>query len=196
MQGSGLCDALGNSGASWLAIRDYIQTKDQAIFDDLISVEHVDGDQKLSRIRLARQAGGFAFDYWAHGGDLNDIESLVNCFDTILGQNELPRPRSSSEEGWSSEKQRDSRNSVVLQIQENAKRVSVSREPGAWTMPLQDRLNAITRWEAELEPSSIVDQLIEVHRRYQSALLRIERAREEMDIPLLEIREMRPNNLH
>lgn len=174
---------------NWMVIRNHVQINDRAIFDDLTSVEHIRDDQKLSRIRLARQAGGFAFDYWAHGGDLSDIESLINCFDTMLGKNKLPQQRSSPSKESQLEEARDSRESVVLQVLANARLVKETRNPGAWTMPLNDRLTTIKRWVAEVGPSLVVDQVVEVHRRYQAALSRSEQARQGLDVPLLEIRK-------
>ena len=173
-----------------MAIRSHVQARDPAIFDDLTSVEHVDGGQKLSRIRTARQAGGFAFDYWAHGGDLSDIESLVICFDTMLGKNELPSLKPTSEKSSSWETGQNSRDSLIPQILDNARRVSETRISGAWTMPLADRLKKIKGWEEELGPLWVVDQAVEVHRRYQLALTRFEQAREELDAPLLKQRKI------
>ena len=151
----------------------------------------MDGGQKLSRIRTARQAGGFAFDYWAHGGDLSDIESLVNCFDSMLGRNELPPLKPTSEKVTSWETERNPRDSLVLQVIDNAKRVNETRISGAWTMPLADRLKKIKGWEDDLGPFWVVDQAVEVHRRYQSAITRFDQAREELDAPLLKQRKIK-----
>lgn len=190
LQGSSFSNALSSPAANWMAIRSHVQASDPAIFDDLTSVEHVDGEQKLSRIRIARQAGGFAFDYWALGGDLRDIESLVICFDTMLGKNELPPLKPTSEKASSWETGRNPRDSLILQVLDNARRMSETRTSGAWTMPLADRLKKIKGWEEELGPFWVVDQAVEVHRRYQSALTRVERAREELDAPLLKQRKI------
>lgn len=173
-----------------MAIRSHVQASDPAIFDDLTSVEHVDGEQKLLRIRTARQAGGFAFDYWAHGGDLSDIESLITCLDTMLGKNELPPLKSTSEKASSWETGQNPRDSLVLQVLDNARRVSENRPSGVWTIPLADRLKKIKEWEEDLGPFWVVDQAVEVHRRYQSALERLEQAREEQDTPLLKQRKI------
>ena len=178
-----------------MVIRNHVRINDRAIFDDLTSVENIQEDQKWSKIRLARQAGGFAFDYWAAGGDLTDIDSLVNCFDTMLGKNKLPQKRTSNPKESLSEEARESRDSVILQVLNNARLVNETRNPGAWTMPLNDRLDTIKRWVAELGPSLVVDQVVEIHRRYQAALLRFEQARQRLDVPLLEIRKTMSNTL-
>ena len=185
-----MSNALSSAVANWMAIRSHVQARDPAIFDDLTNVEHVDGRQKLSRIFTARQADGFAFEYWAHGGDLSDIESLVNCFDTMLGKNELPPLKSTLAKASSREVEQNPRDSLVLQILDNAKRVSETRVSGAWTMPLAARQEKIKEWEKELGPFWIVDQAVEVHRRYQSALARMEQARDEFDAPLLKQRKI------
>ncbi|KAL8792460.1 MAG: hypothetical protein Q9195_004916 [Heterodermia aff. obscurata] len=191
LEGSSLSNALSSLAANWMAIRSHVHARDPAIFDDLTSVEHVDGAQRLSRIRTARQAGGFAFDYWAHGGDLSDIESLVICFDTMLGKNELRPLKSTSEKASSWEAGRNPRDSLVLQVLDNARRVSETQTSGAWTMSLADRLKKIKGWEEELGPFWIVDQAVEVHRRYQLALTRLEQAREDLDAPLLKQRKVK-----
>ena len=179
-QGNSLCEAIGSDTPNWQAIRSHVQLNYPTIFNDLSSVEHVDEYQKLSHLGLARQAGGFAFDYWAHGGDLSDVDSLVAYFDTMLSKNELPRKEPSTE----------AKDDVLRQIHDNAKRTNEEKNPGAWTLPLDERLALIQQWALEIGPLTLVDQMIEVHRRYQLALLRWRHASDDLDVPLLEHRKV------
>ena len=82
------------------------------------------------------------------------------------------------------------RDSIVDQVRNNARRTYQERNPGAWTMPLEDRKALINKWEEEMGPSMVVDQVIEIHRRYQSALSRFEDARAELDQAIFEQREV------
>ena len=83
LEGSGLSEALNNHSANWQIIRGHVQSENSEIFEDLSRVEHVNEDQRLSVIRIVRQAGGFAYE---SDGNLQAIESLINCFDIIFGQ--------------------------------------------------------------------------------------------------------------
>ena len=148
----------------------------------------MDEYEKLSNLRVARQAGGFAYEYWASGGDLQDIESLINCFDTILGQNDLSPQKSSLHGEYSPTIEMKARNSVADQVRSNAKRTHAERSPGAWTMPLEERKALIQTWEDDVGPSIVVDQLVEIHQRYQWALSRVDHARDDMDKTILEQR--------
>ena len=145
-------------------------------------------DQKLSNLRVARQAGGFAYEYWASGGDLQDIESLINCFDTIFGQNDLSPQKSSLHKDISPTDEMKARNSVADQVRNNARQTHKERSPGAWTMPLEDRKALILKWEEDVGPLMVVDQLIEIHQRYQWAISRVGHARDGMDKIILEQR--------
>ena len=55
-------------------------------------------------------------------------------------------------------------------------------------MPLRDRMALIKKWEEELGPTMIVDQTVEIHRRYQLALSRSEGSRDDLDTAILEQR--------
>ena len=188
LEGSSLSEALNKHSANWQTIRGHVQSNNPEIFEDLSSVEHVDEYQKLSNLRVARQAGGFAYEYWASGGDLQDIESLINCFDTIFGQNDLSPQKSPLHRELSPTDEMKARNSVTDQVRNNARRTHEERSPGAWTMPLEDRKALIRKWEEDVGPTTVVDQLIEIHQRYQLALSRVDHARDDMDKVILEQR--------
>ena len=49
------------------------------IFENLSRAKHVNENQWLSISRIVGQVDGFAYECWASDGDLQDIESLINC---------------------------------------------------------------------------------------------------------------------
>ena len=188
LEGSGLSEALNRHSANWQTIRGHVQNKNLEIFEDLSRVEHMDEYEKLSNLRVARQAGGFAYEHWASGGDLRDIESLIDCFDTILGQNNLSPQKSSLHGEYSPTSELKARNSVADKVRSNARRIHTERSPGAWTMPLEERKALIQTWEDDVGPLIVVDQVIEIHQRYQWALSRVGHVRDDMDKMILEQR--------
>lgn len=121
---------------------------------------------------------------------MQDIESLINCFDSMFGKNNLLSKKSSLHRDLSPTTEVRARDNVVDQVRNNARRTHQERNPGAWTMPLEDRKALISGWEEEIGPSMIVDQVIEVHRRYHLALSRVEGARDELDEAVLEQRKV------
>lgn len=71
---------------NWSSVKGHLEQQYNPIFRAFADVENVDPDQKLTETKLARQAGGFAFDFWCSGGDLNDMDSLIQSFDNMLGK--------------------------------------------------------------------------------------------------------------
>ena len=130
------------------------------IFDHFTSLEAV--GERLSDIRLARQAGGFAFEYWCRGGDISDVDQLLDVFGTMLGVN--------NPLGEIDEFQQNARDRVLASITRNAKRIeNINAGIDLWGLPRQERESLMRKWKAEVNPWAIVDRTAEVHRRHQAA---------------------------
>lgn len=150
-------------------------------FESFVGLETID-ESKLADIRLARKAGGFAFEYWCRGGDIKDIDQLLECFSTILGSNGSPGGMDSVEEEQVTK-------SVLASISHNAD-LTLSRRPkdDIWSLSLEERRHLWTKWKEEVNPWIIVDQTAEIQRRHQLAILEKKSVLQQVDVRCLEQR--------
>lgn len=161
-EGVGWCEALNQEYASWPAIRGHLKRNYKTAFDSFVGLESID-EARLSDIRLARKAGGFAFEYWCQGGDIKDVNQLLEHFETMLGSNNSLKSMGDVDER--------SRDRVLATITKNAQRVgSRGNDNDVWALALKNRRELSRKWKEEVNPWTIVDQTAEIHRRHQSAV--------------------------
>lgn len=171
-EGTSFCESLHDQLMSWLAIRGHLQANYKSIFDRFAGLETI-GDGLLADIRLARKAGGFAFEYWCRGGDINDVKQLLICFDTMLGDSDLPEELETSKV----------RERVLATIARNVETAQINVTPGRdlWDMTLEERELLLKKWKDEISPWAIVDQTVEIHRRHQKAVSERKKVQQEID---------------
>ena len=159
---------------SWLAIRGHLQANYKSIFDRFAGLEVVN-DQLLADIRVARKAGGFAFEYWCQGGDISDVKQLLVCFDTMLGD-------SDPAVGHDNAKARERVLATIARNVEHAKvDVEVGSERDVWDMSLGERELLLEKWKQEINPLALVDQMAEIHRRHLVAFKERKKIQREID---------------
>lgn len=120
----------------------------------------------LSDIRLARKAGGFAFEFWCMGGDINDVDHLLQKFSTMLG-NEYEFQDDARDHDLQTKYR------VLNRIAQNAANVSPpnpSSENNVWKLVLPERTRLLQKWKQEIDPQTILDRTAEIHRRHQVAI--------------------------
>lgn len=153
-----------------------------AAFDSFVSLESVN-EARLSDIRLARKAGGFAFEYWCQGGDIKDVNQLVERFETMLGNNDSLCRREDAD--------RHSRERVLATITRNAELIGRSGYwNDVWTLPLEERKELLKQWKEQVNPWTIIDQAAEIHRRHQSAVLKMRDVHQDIDARCLAQRKL------
>ena len=161
-QGTGISESLNSDIVRWPAVRSHLEQKYRDVWRSFAEVEGMSPERALSEVKLSQKAGGFAFEYWCSGGDLDDIESLLISFDNILGKNEAAMsnvdPNNTSQ----------IREKVVQEIVQNAEQVSISSS--IWTKPHAERLALVKKWQEEIGVATLADQAVEIHRRHQEAL--------------------------
>lgn len=173
---------------SWPAVREHLKTNYANAFNSFVGLESID-ESKLSDIRLARKAGGFAFEYWCRGGDIEDIDQLLECFSTILGNNDSPGGMDSVEEERATK-------SVLASITINLDRTLSSRsKDDVWSLSLEERRHVWKKWKEEVNPWIIIDQIAEIHRRHQLAITRKKSILQQADARCLEQRTDIPTSL-
>ena len=168
---------------SWSAIRDHLEEHHKSAFRAFADLEYVESHHQFSEIRAARQAGGFAFEFWCAGGDLKDIDSLLNSFDGMLGKNEV------YDCTMDPDKQSRARDAVITQVLHNAQQISGTQESDIWAMPHTGRLDLVKNWREEAGRALLVDQIVEIHRRHQAAQHRLHQCRIDGDVHRFSQRE-------
>ena len=153
-------------------MREYLKNNNQVILSRFTDLENVD-QRKLSDIRLARKTGGFAYEYWCAGGDLKDVDRLVEHFNTIAGSN----PWQDTHDHALCTIDR-----LVTNIHSNAQSKSqclVSED--VWNLSLLEREKLLQTWKESIDLRTILDRTAEIHRRHQVAIQRKREVLSEID---------------
>lgn len=171
-EGVGWCEALNLEFVSWPAVRGHLKVKYRSAYDSFVELETV-SQAGLSDIRLARKAGGFAFEFWCQGGDIKDVDQLLDCFSTLLGSNDSSSDTDATE---------ISKDRVITIIKKNVKQAVGSRKQNdVWHLSLKDRKLLLKKWTEEVNSWTIIDQTVEIHRRYQQAIIKKTDVQQQVD---------------
>ncbi|KAL6718792.1 hypothetical protein ACLMJK_003026 [Lecanora helva] len=136
-------------------------------------LEKVD-ESAISDIRLARKAGGFAYEYWCTGGDLKDVDRLLEKFNTMLGNDFKDEADFNLQ----------TRQRVMDQIFCNASHhldPVPSADDNVWHLDLNNRKSLLQKWKEEIDVQTIVDKTVEVHRRHQVAITKNSKVHRDID---------------
>ena len=169
-----------NQKVSWPALRHYLKATDKKAFEALNKIELIDGESSKDS-RIAKRAGGFAYEFWCQGGDINDVDHLLDCFSKKLGSHQGMNEM--MEFGKSIEQ---SKERIQNAITKNAERVAGNMIGNdIWALTMSDRQLLLQKWENEMDPWTVVDQTAEVYRRYLVAAARTAANRDEMYLKCL-----------
>lgn len=158
-EGVGRCDALKSKGLTWNAVKSFFKVQYPEIFQSFNSIKSPH-DEELNDLHRARSGdGGYAFEYWCTGGDINDIEGFRDYVKSMLEACGPPSVSSTSESSLSVPDQIRGDNSRAMSTHESV-------HHNVWALSLAEREQLITKWKAELGPYAAVDKLVEVHRRF------------------------------
>lgn len=174
-EGVSWCESLNAQTLSWPAVRELLKAKYPAVLECFTGLEKVE-ESTLADIRLARKAGGFAYEYWCSGGDVKDIDQLLQKFNSMLGNDH--------DSGDESDGDLQVRQRVMEKIFCNAG--SAARQQAlpaddVWRLDLNQRQSLINKWGKEIDPQSIMDRTVEMHRRHQAALSRRSKIYQDLD---------------
>ena len=174
-EGTSWCESLNSAALSWPAVRELLKARYPAVLQCFTSIEEVE-ESTLSDIRLARKAGGFAYEYWCNGGDIKDVDRLLQKFNAMLG-NGYDSPDESDGE-------LETRQRVMDKIYRNAHSLAhslLSLDDDVWHMDLSQRQDLVQKWKEEIGPKMILDRTAEIHRRHQAAIARKNSVYRDMD---------------
>ena len=164
-EGTSWCESLNADVLSWPAVRELLKSRYPAILERFVGLERVDSN-RLSDIRLARKAGGFAFEFWGTGGDIKDVDRLLEKFSSMLG-NEFEFHDNADDDDLRTKYR------VLDSIAMNAANTAaLDPLPGCdvWKLALKERHRLLQKWKEEIDPQSILDRVAEIHRRHQVAV--------------------------
>ena len=183
-EGTSWCESLNADVLSWPAVRELLKCRYPAILERFVGLERVDSS-RISDIRLARKAGGFAFNFWGTGGDINDVDRLLEKFSSMLGSEfEF---QDDADDGDLRTKYR-----VLDKIALNAANTAAldsSPDSDVWRLTLKDRHRLLDKWKEEIDPQSILDRTAEIHRRHQVAVLKRYEVYHDIDARCLQDRK-------
>lgn len=153
---------------TWSAVRDHLEKHHPMIYNNFAQIESIQQND-LSTARLARKASGFAFEFWLHGGDLKDMQNLLNHFHWRLGRDQ-PHLQDDMRARFDIFREKLT-NKIASNVQLASDICYGSSKLGdVWSMNLEERQMLVHRWREEIGPRAIPDRLVEVHRRYLGAV--------------------------
>ena len=168
-EGLGWADGFSSTSFSWHVFKDHLKFNHQGVYEEFQEIERLNAE--LRDLRRIKRYNGFGYAYWVQGGDLADIESLLDTVDSLLG-----KPCSDSEESF--------RMKLLAHVKENAIHAS-TKSGGIWSMNLVERHAHVARWVEELNAWSLCDGLAEVHRRHQVAVRSLNSVYQPLDVKCL-----------
>ncbi len=186
-EGTSWCESLNANVLSWPAVRELLKLRYPAILERFAGLEKVDSS-RLSDIRLARKAGGFAFEFWATGGDIHDLDRLLEKFSSMLG-NQYEFQDDADDDDLRT------RYRVLDNIALNAANTAASKSsPGCdvWTLTLKERQHLLNKWKEEIDTQTILDRTAELHRRHQVAVSKRVKVYLDIDARCLQDRKQLP----
>ena len=147
---------------------------------------------RLSDIRLARKAGGFAFEFWSTGGDINDLERLLEKFSSMLGNQYEFQDDADDDDLRTKYRVLDN---IALNAANTAASVP-SLGCDVWKLALQERQRLLNKWKEEIDPQTILDRTAEIHRRHQAAVAKRFEVKGYIDARCLQDRKQIPQEMH
>lgn len=158
------------------------------MLDQFAGLEKI-SESTLSDIRLARKAGGFAFEFWCAGGDIKDIDRLLEKVSSMLGEKGGAQSSDSEEDRDFQPRQR-----VFNNIVSNADAVAelnFTTGVDVWRLSLSERQALLTEWNEDINPQTISDRTAEIHRRHHTAICKRNELYHSIDARCLEQRKLR-----
>ena len=169
-EGAGWTESLSNDTLGWCALQDYLRTSHKAIYDQFVTLERLDSD--ITDLRRAKRYAGFGYEFWFNGGDIRNLEGLLEVVNTLLGDCELPNDSATAAD--------DFRERLLQGVKRNATSSGVT-EDRIWALSVGERHALVSQWIEELSPWRVCDALAEIHRRHQAAMKRKRVATEAID---------------
>ncbi|MCJ1377076.1 hypothetical protein MMC17_000166 [Xylographa soralifera] len=170
--GLGWAEALCKDMLGWHSLKDHIRTHHAKIYNHFASLETIDSD--TTDLRRTKRYSGFAYEFWVSGGDIKDVNALLEVLDTLLGHCEVSNRSASSSSQFKEQ--------IFAAVKCNT-RVATAIASGdqIWSLSLEERHCLVNQWIQELNPWKVCEAFAELHRRHQAALSRKKQAHLAID---------------
>jgi hypothetical protein len=165
--GLGWAESLSTQMLGWHSLKDHIKTYHREIYDHFAKLEAL-GQHETSDIRRIKRYSGFAYEFWVDGGDIDDINALLEVLDKLLGEGQSDQDSSSSAIAQLKEK-------VKASVKRNSETISTAAgrsSSNVWSLTLSERHALVASWIQALNPWKVCDGFAEIHRRHQAAFNR------------------------
>ena len=177
-EGTSWCESLNDSDIlSWPAVRELLSQTDNEQLASFIDLEDF-ADEKLSNVRLARKTGGFAYEHWCMGKDLEDTEALIEHFRQFAKESFWPSQASKEDNA-------ELDTIFAKAITERAESLRSGPANDLWKLTLPEREAMIEDWKSQIKVQTIYDRTAEIHRRHQVASRNKRDALDERDLDIL-----------
>ena len=174
--GLGWAEALTKDVLGWHSLKDHIRTHHTKIYDHFASLEAIDGD--VTDLRRTKRYSGFAYEFWISGGDIKDVNALLDVLDTLLGHCEASNNSASSSSKF--------KETIFAAVKCNTAVANYTAHGDQiWSLSLQERHRLVDQWIHELNPWTVCEAFAELHRRHQAAISRKKQAYLAIDVRCL-----------
>ncbi|KAI9794294.1 MAG: hypothetical protein M1835_006682 [Candelina submexicana] len=181
-EGTRWCESLSTSDLSWCSVRNHLTEKYPDIYRQFLALEKP--EHSFEGHRAIRHAGGFGFHCWKSGLDIRALNTLSVEFATYLGVDP-----STGDTSGSGTRVIESLLAEIVSRSRNLDAI-VSSGTSIWSMSPTERTSMVEKWKMEIGPRKFVEQLGEIHRRHQVALLEKKKATQDIDARCLESRQV------
>ncbi|KAI9704227.1 MAG: hypothetical protein M1836_007088 [Candelina mexicana] len=181
-EGTRWCESLSTSDLSWCSVRNHLTENYSDIYRQFLALEKP--EHSFEGHRAIRHAGGFGFHCWKSGLDIRALNTLSVEFATYLGVDP-----STGDTSGSGTRVIESLLAEIVSRSRNLDAI-VSSGTSIWSMSPTERTSMVEKWKMEIGPRKFVEQLGEIHRRHQVALLEKKKATQDIDARCLESRQV------
>ena len=151
--GMSWAESITKEKLGWCVIRDHLRVHHNAEYHQLS--QRVGNDN--FDFRRGKNFHGFVYEFWSNGGDIENMEELLEAADTLLGSCELKQETNS-------DKAADFKRKLMAIIKQTATK---AKADPIWSLSVSQRHALISQWIKEMDSWKLYDSLAEVHRRHQ-----------------------------
>ena len=153
-EGISWCESIINGTLSWPAVQEYLNSMHPDILSHFTNVEKP-SKARGSESRLARKAGGFAYEYWCQGGDLEDISLLLQHFQFLAARTGPIFGDKALDISISDRMQQKIRLNVFESL-------TTATSDDIWSLGMSEREKLLKGWQDSISTEKILDTTAEV----------------------------------